>query len=343
MIRLAIVLLLALAGVGHANPFGPAVRDADGRFVNLAGPIARAGPAVTVPFFARRVASNLFGGHDGAPTVVANDGAFLRWNALHSAPTVTWIGHATLLVQLAHVTILTDPIWSDTASPISWLGPKRYVPPGLALDALPAIDAVVISHNHYDHLDVATLVDLARRNPSTRFLVPLGNAGTLRDAGITNVEELDWGQTTAVGAATIHCLPAQHWSQRGLGDTREALWASWAIVGPATRFYFAGDTGYAPHFAAIGEALGPFDLAAVPIGAYAPRKMMQSFHMDPEEAVRAGRDLRAAKVVGMHYGTFDLTDEPPDEPPRRFHAAAPGAGYAADDVWTLPIGGTRTF
>jgi len=141
----------------------------------------------------------------------------------------------------------------------------------------------------------------------------------------------------------VHCLPAQHWSARGLGDERERLWASWAVVGPERRFYFAGDTGYFDGFARIAEILGPFDLAAVPIGAYAPRAMMREAHMNPEEAARAARDLRARRAMGMHFGTFDLSDEPLDEPPRRFRAATRAEGFDADATWVLEVGETRRF
>jgi N-acyl-phosphatidylethanolamine-hydrolysing phospholipase D len=213
----------------------------------------------------------------------------------------------------------------------------------VAIADLPPIDFVLISHNHYDHLDLRTLRALAERDPKTRFLVPLGNAKLLREQGIERVEELNWGEETRHGAVAIHCLPAQHWSRRGLGDQNRALWSSWAVVAPDRRFYFAGDTGYFDGFSAIGRALGPFDLAAVPIGAYQPEAMMAQSHLDPEQAVQASRDLRARRALAMHYGTFDLSDEPLDEPPRRFRTAAQAAGIAESDTWVLAIGETRGF
>jgi N-acyl-phosphatidylethanolamine-hydrolysing phospholipase D len=279
----------------------------------------------------------------GAPESVVNDGAFLRENALGSVPTVTWVGHATLLVQMDGVTFLTDPIWSDTASPVSFAGPRRFVPPGIALENLPPIDFVVVSHSHYDHLDLASLTALAERSKETRFLVPLGNAELLREHGIANVDALDWGETREHAGVVIHCLPAQHWSQRSIGDRNVALWSSWAVTGPERHFYFAGDTGYFDGFARIAAALGPFDLAAVPIGAYQPVKMMRESHLNPEEAVQAAVDLRARHAVAMHYGTFDLSDEPLDEPPRRFREAAGAGPLGADGAWVLRIGETRTF
>jgi len=344
---LATLALTALGAAAWAEPgeaplFAGAPRDADGRFLNRAGVIEQAGPSVSFPFFLRRGWTSLVG-RDGAPERVANDGAFLRGNAGHSVPTVTWVGHATLLVQMDHVTFLTDPIWAERASPLSWVGPPRFVAPGIALDALPPIDFVVISHDHYDHLDLDTLVALAQRSPTTRFLVPLGNGALLREAGIENVAELDWGDVARVKGVAVHCLPSQHWSRRGVGDMRERLWAAWAVVGAERRIYFSGDAGYSRDFADAGAALGPFDLAAVPIGAYRPEAMMRPWHLDPEEAVRAGLDLRARKLVPIHFGTFDLSDEPLDEPPKRFAAAASAAGFAPPDARALRVGETRDF
>jgi N-acyl-phosphatidylethanolamine-hydrolysing phospholipase D len=274
---------------------------------------------------------------------VDNDGAFLRDNARQSVPTVTWIGHGTLLVQMDRVTFLTDPIWSDKPSPLSFAGPRRFVAPGLALEDLPPIDFVVVSHNHYDHLDLPTLVALAERDPETRFLVPLANAELLRKNGIANVEELDWGDVREHEGVVVHCLPARHWSQRGVGDRRRALWSSWAVTGPTRRFYFAGDTGYFDGFARISKALGPFELAALPIGAYLPVKMMQQAHLNPEEAVQAAVDLRAQRALAMHFGTFDLSDEPLDEPPRRFREGAAAGPLGADRAWVMRIGEMREF
>jgi N-acyl-phosphatidylethanolamine-hydrolysing phospholipase D len=340
--RAVLAVVLGAAGAAHAQPLGPAPRGPDGRFLNLAGDIPHAGPLVTLPFFFRRIGTTLRS-RSGGPTRRENDGTFLRENAGHSVPTVTWVGHSTLIVQIEHTTFLTDPTWSKTASPFSWIGPRRFVEPGVALDALPPIDFVLISHNHYDHLDLGTLREISRRHPRARFLVPLGNAKLLNENGIDSVEELDWGERARVGKLTIHCLPAQHWSRRGLLDARKALWASWAVTGSDRRFYFAGDTGFSDDFVRVGAALGPFDLAALPIGAYKPVAMMRPWHLDPEEAVRAGLDLRAQRLIGIHFGTFDLTDEPLDEPPRRFRAAAEGAGLDAEDAWLLEVGETRTF
>lgn len=326
---------------------GPAPRSDDGRFVNVIGPLEQAGPTVTLPFFARRVIGS-FRSRPNAPERVPNDGVWLRENARTQpgegrVPNVTWVGHATFLVQQADVTYLTDPIWSRTASPVSFAGPRRHVEPGLALDALPPIDFVVISHNHYDHLDLDSLAQLAEQNPDVHFYVPLANGELLRDEGLPNVVELDWGEARDHAGVRVTCLPSQHWSQRGIGDRMRALWSSWAVTSPDRRFYFAGDTGAFDGFARIGEAMAPFDLAAMPIGAYEPVAMMKPSHMNPEEAEEAARALGARRVVGMHFGTFDLTDEPLDEPPRRFRAAAKANGWSDEDVWVMKVGETRPF
>ncbi len=335
--------LLSLSIAAQAEPgFGPAPRDDEGLFLNDAGLLYRPGPDVTLPFFARGIWRSL-SPRDGAASRVTNDGAWLRKNARHSVPTVTWVGHATLLVQMSHLSFLTDPMWSDRASPLAFAGPSRHAAPGVAINDLPPIDFVVISHNHYDHMDKDSLVALAARDPNTRFLVPLGNRETLQVWGVDNVTELDWGGSIRIGATQVHCLPAQHWSRRGIADGREALWSSWAVIGADRRFYFGGDTGYFDGLGRIGKALGPFDLAAVPIGAYEPKAMMQPVHLNPEEALRAAKDLRAARALAIHFGTFDLTDEPFPEPPIRFKAAAAAAGFSASDAWVLQIGETREF
>jgi N-acyl-phosphatidylethanolamine-hydrolysing phospholipase D len=300
-------------------------------------PFEHAGLDVTFPFFVRKIIGQ-FSDKPNPPPAVPNDGSALRHPA---GPTMTWIGHATVLVQMDGVTLLTDPIWSNRASPLSFAGPRRFVPPALPIDALPPIDAVVVSHNHYDHLDLDTLRALSARG--TRFLVPLRVGALLRAEGIGPVDELDWWESRTVGGVEVHCVPARHWSARSLTDRDETLWAGWAIVGPTRRFYFAGDTGYTGSFADIAARLGPFDLVALPIGAYAPPAMMQPVHMNPEEAVQAALDLRATHALGVHYGTFDLTEEPLDEPPRRFHAEGARRGLEPDRLWTPPLGETRRW
>jgi N-acyl-phosphatidylethanolamine-hydrolysing phospholipase D len=300
----------------------------------------QAPPSITLPFFFRRIASSFSRSTGDIPPKVVNDGAFLRENAVASVPTVTWVGHSTLLVQMGHTTFLTDPIWSSTASPLA-VGPRRFLEPGLAMDDLPPIDFVVVSHNHYDHMDLDTLRVLARKG--ARMFVPLGNAATLRSAGIDKVEELDWWQSREVDQVEVHCVPARHWSRRGLFDEDRALWSGWVVIAKDRRFYFAGDTGFYEGFSEAGGRLGPFDLAALPIGAYEPQAMMAPAHLSPEEAVEAAVALGARRSIAIHFGTFELSDEPIGEPPKRFRAASSAAGRGEEVDWVLSVGETRVW
>ncbi len=288
-----------------------------------------------------------------APRVAA-DHAFLDANAAAGAAmqtSVTWIGHATALVQMGGVAILTDPIFSERASPVSFAGPKRAQPPGLALDQLPRVDAVVVSHNHYDHCDLPSLVALAKqRGGSPLFVVPLGLRALLVEAGIDRVVELDWWQSTKVegasGPVEIVLVPVQHWSGRRLDDRMRTLWGGYAVFAPGGSFYFAGDTGYSPDFADARARFAPrlvdggFDLALLPIGAYEPRWFMKLSHMNPTEAVQASIDLGAKLTVGIHWGTFPLTDEALDQPPKDLDAARVARGLRDGSFVVLPIGET---
>jgi N-acyl-phosphatidylethanolamine-hydrolysing phospholipase D len=301
--------------------------------MNTVGPLARGGPGVALPFFSRKVWDTLFARPGAAPLVPFDP------QALEHNPSVTWIGHATMLVRMDGVTFLTDPMFSDRASPVSFAGPERRVPPGVPLAALPPVDFAVLSHDHYDHTDLPSIRALAARG--VRFFVPLGLGPLLREAGALDVYELDWGEVVDIGPVRVHCVPAQHFSGRGLTGRNRRLWAGWVVAGPTRRFYHAGDTGYSGDFAEIGRRLGPIDLAAVPIGAYEPAAMMRAVHVNPEEALQVALDVRAARAVGMHFGTFDLTDEPLAEPPARFRAAAAARGLDADRAWILDVGETR--
>jgi N-acyl-phosphatidylethanolamine-hydrolysing phospholipase D len=271
---------------------------------------------------------------------VAPDIQALRGNT--SQPSVTWVGHSTLLVQLDGVNFLTDPTWSARSGPFGgFVGVGRYTPPAIAFDDLPHIDFVLISHDHYDHLDEPTVRHLAAQfNP--QFIVPLGIKKWLADRGITNVVELNWGQSVKVGSLTVVCTPAQHGSGRTLVDQGKRLWASWAVLG-SKRFYFAGDSGYYEHFKEIGDALGPFDLAALPIGSYTPRALAQPVHISPEEALQAWVDLRAKKFIGIHWGTFALAREPYDEPPRRIAEEVARRHLDPDSVWVVKPGVTTSW
>jgi N-acyl-phosphatidylethanolamine-hydrolysing phospholipase D len=248
-----------------------------------------------------------------------------------AAPTevrVTWVGHSTFLVQAGGLNILTDPVFSDRASPVRWIGPRRLVPPGLPFEDLPPIDAVLISHDHYDHLDAPTVRKLlSRGGDRTRWITPRGYARWLARRRIRSVTELDWWTETRLdgpaGNAVVTALPAMHWTRRGPFDAPGRQWASFAIdAGPGAKIYFGGDSGYFDGFAKIGARLGPFDISILPIGAYEPRWFMAAAHMNPEEAVRAWSDLGGkGRFVGMHWGTFVLTDEPVLEPPERTRRA----------------------
>ncbi|MGD2113369.1 MAG: MBL fold metallo-hydrolase [Gammaproteobacteria bacterium] len=269
---------------------------------------------------------------------------FLRDN--RSITTATWIGHATLLVQMDGFNILTDPHFSERASPVQWAGPRRVVAPGIRLEELPAIDYVVISHDHYDALDADSIRGLFERpgGEQTTFVVPLQLGGWLRERGITRVVELDWWESHQQAGIRLTAVPSQHWSKRTPFSTNTTLWAGWAIRSPSFSFYFCGDTGYyQPMFREIGDRLGPFDLAAIPIGAYAPRWFMQGKHLDPEEAVRVHQDVRARKSIGIHWGTFILSDEPLDEPPQRLRQALRDSGMAAEEFLVLRPGETARF
>lgn len=221
----------------------------------------------------------------------------------------TQVGHATVLVQLDGLAFLTDPVWSERVGPVSFAGPRRYDPPAIELDDLPRIDAVLISHSHYDHCDAPTLRELERR-----FAMPiyggLGTRAMLEDLGIRGGVDLDWWQAARLGSgATIHFVPVQHWSMRGLGDRNQVLWGGFQVRAQTGSFYFGGDTGYGDHFAETRARLGAPDVAILPIGAYLPRWFMAPMHMGPLEAVRAHLELGAARSMGVHWGTFDQADE----------------------------------
>lgn len=246
---------------------------------------------------------------------------------------VTMVGHATLLIQIAGLNILTDPVWSDRASPVAFAGPRRVTAPGIELDALPPIDAILLSHNHYDHLDIASLRALHRRHDPL-IVTPLGNDAIIhRHLPAARVCAGDWGDHfDVVPGARAHIVPALHWSSRGPRDRRMALWGGFLLEAAGKRVYFAGDTGYGTGdiFRAIGARFAPVDLAILPIGAYDPRWFMAAQHCDPEEAIRIMRDVGAKAAVGMHWGTFKLTDEARTDPERRLadglaaHGIEPG-------------------
>lgn len=271
---------------------------------------------------------------------VAPDLALVRSPA--GNPSVTWIGHATLLLRMGGVNVLTDPHFSERASPVGFAGPRRYHPPGVALADLPRIDVVVISHNHYDHLDVASVEALhARFGDALQFFVPLGLKAWFADLGVTNVVELDWWDDAEIGGVRFTLTPAQHWSARSPFDRNRTLWGGWAIRAPDTSVYFAGDTGYSEDFKEIGRRLGPFDFAAIPIGAYAPAWFMGPQHVDPAQALLIHRDVGARQSLGIHWGVFELADDALDDAPGALARARDAAGVSEHAFFVLKIGETR--
>jgi N-acyl-phosphatidylethanolamine-hydrolysing phospholipase D len=291
--------------------------------------------------------------------VVAPDLAFIAANARAGAaamqPSITWVGHATMLAQLGGLNVLTDPVFSERASPLSFIGPKRHVAPGLALAQLPHIDLVLVSHNHYDHLDDASVRALASQaGGPPLFIVPLGIKAWLAERGIANAVELDWWQShpvpTAAGPIDVVLTPVQHWSGRGLNDRLATLWGGYAVFAPDLHLFFTGDTGYSKDFSDIrarfasrqGAAQGGgFDIALVAVGAYEPRWFMASQHVNPTEAVQIHLDLNAKRSVGVHWGTFELTDESLDRPPIDLVEARRAKGVADDDFFVMAIGETK--
>ncbi len=272
--------------------------------------------------------------------VADNNPDFLKRNL--DQISLTWIGHATVLLQIAGINILTDPHFSERASMVQWAGPKRAVRPGLSIDSLPPIDWVLVSHNHYDHLDKNSVVQLSQlsQERNTVFMVPLGLKQWFTDLGIDDVLELDWWEQHSKDEVVIYSVPVQHWSKRSPFKQNESLWAGWVMHTEAFRFFFAGDTGYSPIFSEIGKRLGPFDLCAVPIGSYEPRWMMKNQHVSPEEALKIHKDAQCKKSVGIHWGTFILTDERLDEPPKQIRKLGPKMGVSNSEFLVLKHGET---
>ncbi|HEV8610204.1 MAG TPA: MBL fold metallo-hydrolase [Thermoanaerobaculia bacterium] len=296
-------------------------------------------------------------GHEGFGDVVRwmatrKPGPWRKWTDVRPAPAppfrvgrgemrVTFVNHSTVLVQMDGVNVLTDPIWSERCSPVSFAGPKRVHAPGLRFEDLPPIDVVVVSHNHYDHMDLPTLRRLAvERQP--RIFVPLGNRVTLERRGVRGVEELDWWQSERVREGVhVHAVPAQHFSARGLFDRDRALWAGFVVTGPASAMYFAGDTGFGPHFGEIRERYGPPRLALLPIGAYRPEWFMSRVHTSPDEALSAHEILDAGTSVGIHFGTFRLADDGQDEPAERIEELLRVIEQPPPRFWVLGPGESR--
>ncbi len=253
---------------------------------------------------------------------------------------LSWIGHSTFLLRLPGLTVLTDPVFSERCSPLRFAGPKRVRAPGIALADLPRIDLILLSHNHYDHMDIASLQALHRHSPGARIVTTLGNTAYLAKKRIPGAIELDWWQETTVHGAHVTATPARHFSARTLWDRNETLWGGLYLNYKNHKIFFAGDTGYTRYFAEIRHRLGAPSLAMLPIGAYEPRWMMGPVHMNPADAVQAMLDLHATHAVGMHFGTFQLTAEPIDAPLHDLRAAMLAADQPLDRFFTLETGET---
>lgn len=294
-------------------------------------------------FYLRRIWGSAFHPEILAGHQLSEKEAIAGLNALEGKNTLTWLGHSTFLFRINGKTILTDPFLTGRASPISFVGGvTRYARPGIRIENLPRIDIILISHNHYDHLDKHTL-DALPDKERIQVGVPLGLKEFFINSGYKKVHELDWNESSDVEGLRITSLPAVHDSGRSLGEKDRTLWCSWAIEADAGRYFFGGDTGYSSVFQNIGRRYESFNLAILPIGAYEPRKVMWMSHVNPEEAIQLGKDVKTNVFVAGHWGTIELSDEPPWEPPVRFRKAARSAGIDQQRIWVMKIGETRVL
>ncbi len=292
-------------------------------------------------FVLRRIWGSAF--HPSVPLdhQVPENLAVSEFEKLSGNNTITWLGHSAFLLRIDDKNILTDPFLTNRASPFSFVGGiTRYVPSGITINNLPEIDMIIISHNHYDHLDRHTICALPDKE-DIKVFIPLGLKSVFSDCGYKKIYELDWWMDVNIGELNIVALPAVHDSGRGLMDKDETLWSSWAVITGDKKYYFGGDTGYSPVFREIGKKYGVFDLAVVPIGAYEPRELMWMSHVTPEEAIQIGVDINAKTLVGGHWGTIELSDEDHWEPPARFRSAGESAGMNTNNIWLMKIGETK--
>lgn len=331
-VLLGAALLAGARALDPGPPPYPVSDHFDGARFALPGG-AQVGEKSTVEFLRWRVTRAPATWPDSVAVTPARPPARVEGSALE----VTMVGHATVLVQTEGLNILTDPIWSERASPVDFAGPKRVTAPGIAFDDLPRIDLVLVSHGHWDHLDLDTLEALWVRDRPL-ILVPLGHGALLASREI-EAREMDWGDRLAVGPAEVVAEPVYHWTSRWFIDRNRALWAGYTLVLPGGNIYFAGDTGYGDGaFFRAAARHGPVRLALLPVGAYEPRWFMAEQHMNPAEAVAAMRDLGAAQAVGIHWGTFQLTDEGREAPREALAAALAAAGIDAARFPALSAG-----
>jgi N-acyl-phosphatidylethanolamine-hydrolysing phospholipase D len=260
----------------------------------------------------------------------------------HTADAVTWLGHATFFIKMGQTHILTDPFFSDTAGKFGF-GVKRYSSPPINIEDLPQLDVILCSHNHYDHLDIKSLKRVKKKfGADVRVFCPLGLAKYFQQCGFTEVKEMQWGEEANHQEIAIQCLPAIHNSGRSLFDRNKTLWCGFGVKSNDFNIYFSGDTAYhSKIFKEIGERLGNCDLAIVGIGAYAPQKLLEQYHTNPEQGVQIALDVNAKNIVGMHWGTLNLSNEPVDEPIKRFEQAAQMHEFKSNAVWLMKLGETR--
>ena len=263
-----------------------------------------------------------------------------EYQKLQSENTMTWLGHATVLLKLAGKTILVDPYLTEYASPIIGLGPKRYTPPGMSISDLPPIDIIVITHDHFDHLDLRTIASIPNK-AAIQVVVPLKIGKFFEQQGYKQINELDWHQLWEWQGITIRALPSYHFSKRNLFTRNTTLWVNYAIGWQGKRIYFCGNSAYGTLFLDLGKDYGPFDYAFLSIGAYEPSEIMLKSHVTPELAVRIAQELHAKKLIPIHWGAVVLSDEPQFEPPERFRHAALEANFPPENIWVLKIGETR--
>jgi N-acyl-phosphatidylethanolamine-hydrolysing phospholipase D len=296
-----------------------------------------------VSFYLRRAWDSIFVPKIPDGHVLTESESIQLLNSIES-DSITWLGHASFLIKTSGVVILTDPFLSKFASPVSWAGPKRFIDLPIPINKLPAIDIVIVSHNHYDHLDDKTVRNLKNKN-NIHVVVPLGLKTFFIERGYSKVTELDWGQSLSVKGIKIVAESAVHDSARSTSDRNKTLWASWVIESSQKRILFIGDTAYSKTiFNLVGDKYDSFDFAILPIGAYEPRELLWMSHVTPEEAVSIGIDVHAKTLIASHWGTISsLSDEPTFEPPMRFKKAGRDRGFSNKDLWTMKVGETKAL
>ncbi|MCP3870391.1 MAG: hydrolase [Gammaproteobacteria bacterium] len=341
-------LILTVTLVGGCTPTNDSASSkpghhVEGGFRNLPGSPVYAGTwRDTVSAYTDRIAEGIRGYEPtlASEYILGSEAVRQSLAYVKGTDALTWLGHATFLINLDGKMILTDPFLTDYATGTPPFGPKRATPPALTVGELPAIDIVIVSHNHYDHLDVTT-IDTLPGKKSIHVVVPLGIGPLFIERGYTQVTELDWYDTTDIDGIAITATPAIHNSGRSLFDQNETLWAGYLLSSKKQKVFFCGDSAYGPVYPELARKMGPVDYAVVPIGVYEPRQRMKSHHMNPSEAVKVGQDLQARILIAMHWGTIRLSDEPFEEPPRQFRQAAGEQGWGEETAWILKVGESR--